>query len=438
LRGRPPISLLGRKVSQLIGSLTDGNAQENLRPAADFVAPFSPTPFNIPPSSLGEGVIENPVTTTDIESLAVRSTPAARIERQTFVEASQGALSPSRYLDPKAGSITGAFSRELASLYAALLTPVSPAARLFLQQTLVSSGDLSVLGRMALQDMSVVRSVLATYIPAVPEFFPLYAARVIVARAFNDGIALWQATSEGFPVLLHAFQLLTTAPRFPLLTMQQLAAYASPVVAALAQIRRHEERFQLLTAVSFLYCNARTCSGTEEDIAACGRYSACRMAALSALHLDLHTDALTLLDTLSDEPLELDTPRQVLTAIALAQSGRYYEAIETAKYFALLPEVMGPLGFDENADVDDTPHPEILGSIDLDNPEDGYQYEFIDMRLFPAATHLFQFVRQALKDAHFDPNDPFATDIAARRAATYLSRYSWMADAAPVPDAMLH
>jgi hypothetical protein len=234
--------------------------------------------------------------------------------------------------------------------------------------------------------------------------------------------------------MLHAFQLLATAPRFSLLTLQQLAAYASPVVAALAQIRWHEERFQLLTAISLLYCNARTHGKAEEDIAACGRYSACRMAALSTLHLDLHTDALALLSTLSDEPLELDTPRQVLTAIALAQSGRFNEAMETAKYFTLLPEVMGPLGFDEYADVDDAPQPEILGSIDLDNPEDGYQYEFIDMRLFPAAAHLFKFVRQGLKDARFDPNDPFATDIAACRAATYLSRYFSMADAAPLVD----
>jgi hypothetical protein len=136
--------------------------------------------------------------------------------------------------------------------------------------------------------------------------------------------------------------------------------------------------------------------------------------------------------------LELDTPRQVLTAIALAQSGRFDEAIEMAKYFTLLPEVMGPLGFDEYADVDGAPHPEILGSIDLDNPEDGYQYEFIDLRLFPAARHLFQFVRQTLKDAHFDPNDPFAQDVAARRAATYLSRYLPPTVVAPVLGDMLH
>ena len=291
---------------------------------------------------------------------------------------------------------------------------------------------------MAIQDMNVVRSVLATYTPAVPDFFPLYAARVVVARPFNDELALRHATCEGFSVLLHAFQLLATAPRFSLLTLQQLAAYASPVVAALAQIRRHEERFQLLTAISLLYCNARTHGDAEEEIAACGRYSACRMAALSALHLDLHSDALTLLETLSDEPLELDTPCQVLTAIALAQSGHFHEAIESAKYFALLPEVMGPLGFDEYADVDDAPHPEILGSIDLDNPEDGYQYEFIDMRLFPAARHLFQFVRQVLKDAHFDPNDPFTEDLAARRATTYLARYLAPADVAPVMSDMLH
>jgi hypothetical protein len=283
-----------------------------------------------------------------------------------------------------------------------------------------------------------VRSVLTTYKPAVTEFFPLYAARVVVARAFKDEVALRQATLEGSPVLLHTVQLLATAPRFSLLTLQQLASYASPIVVALAEIRRHEERFQLLTAVSLLFCNARAHSEAEEEIAACGRYSACRMAALSALHLDLHTDALTLLGTLSDEPLELDTPRQVLTAIALAESGRFNDAIETTKYFALLPEVMGPLGFDEYADIDDAPHPEILGSIDLDNPEDGYQYEFIDMRLFPAARHLFQFVRQALKDAHFDPNDPFTEDLAARRATTYLARYFALAVVAPVMSDMLH
>jgi hypothetical protein len=425
-------------VSQLIGSLTDGVAQEALRPAADFVAPSSPTSFGISLPSVGEGILENSAVTAGSEFRIAKSTPTPRIDRQAVIEASREALNPSRYLDPGIGSITAAFSRELASFYAALLTPVSPAARLFLEQTLVASGTLSVLGRMTREDMKQVRSVLATYTASVPEFFPLYAARVVVARAFNDEFALRQATLEGFPVLLHAFQLLATAPRFSLLTMQQLAAYASPVVAALAEIRRHEERFQLLTAVSLLYCNARAHGDAEEEIAACGRYSACRMAALSALHLDLHGDTLTLLGTLSEEPLELDTPRQVLMTIALAQSGRLNEAIEAAKYFVLLPEVMGPLGFDEYADVDDAPHPEILGSIDLDNPEDGYQYEFIDMRLFPAATHLFQFVRQALKDALFDPNDPFATDIAARRAATYLSRYFSLADVAPVQDAMLH
>jgi hypothetical protein len=189
------------------------------------------------------------------------------IDRQAVVEASQEALSPSRYLDPEAGSITAAFSRELASFYAALLTPVSPAARLFLQQTLVASGTLSPLGRMALEDKEHVRSVLAAYTSDVPEFFPLYAARVVIAQAFNDELALRQATCEGFPILLQAFQLLATAPRFSLLTLQQLAAYASPVVAALAQIRRHEERFQLLTAVSLLYCNARTHGDAEEEIA---------------------------------------------------------------------------------------------------------------------------------------------------------------------------
>jgi hypothetical protein len=141
---------------------------------------------------------------------------------------------------------------------------------------------------------------------------------------------------------------------------------------------------------------------------------------------------------LSDEPFELDTPRQVLTAIALAQSGCFDEAIETAKYFALRPEVMGPLGFDEYADVDEAPHREILGIIDLDNPENGYQYELIDMRLFRAAAHLFRFVRQALKDAYFDPNDPFTEDVAALRAATYLSRYSSPADGAPVLHNVLH
>ena len=425
-------------MAQLIGSLIDGTAQEAIPPATNFAAPSPPASFDIPSPSADEGRSKDIVTTESSEFFAVRSTPAARIDRQAAIEAPQESLNPSRYLDPEAGSITATFSRELASFYGALIAPVSAAARLFLQQTLVSSGDLSVLGRMALQDMSVVRSVLATYTPAVPEFFPLYAARVVVARAFNDELALRQATCDGFPVLLHAFQVLATAPRFSLLTLQQLAAYASPIVAALAQIRRHEERFQLLTAVSLLYCNARILGDAEEEIAACGRYSACRMAALSALHLDLHKDALTLLSTLSDEPLELDTPRQVLTAIALAQSGRFDEAIETAKYFALLPEVMGPLSFDEHADVDDVPHPEILGIIDLDNPDEGYQYEFIDMRLFPAAKHLFQFVRRALKDAYFDPNDPFCLDVAASRAATYLSRYCALTDAAPALGNTLH
>jgi hypothetical protein len=425
-------------VAQLNDSFTDGMAQEALTLATNFVAPSPPNSLDIPSPSLGEGFLDNAVTAADNEFPAARSTPATRIDRQAAIEAQQEALNPSCYLDPESGSITATFSRELATFYTALLAPVSPAAQLFLQQTLVASGTLAVLGRMAWEDMEQVRRVLVTYTPATPEFFPLYAARVVVARAFNDEPALRHATLEGFPVLLGAFHLLATAPRFSLLTLQQLAAYASPVVAALAEIRRHEERFQLLTAVSLLYCNARIQDDAEGDIAARGRYSACRMAALSALHLDLHSDALTLLGTLSEEPLELDTPRQVLTAIALAQSGHFYNAIETAKYFALLPEVMGPLGFDEYADVDDVPHPEILGSIDLDNPEDGYQYECIDMRLFPAAAHLFQFVRQALKDTHFDPNDPFATDITERRAATYLSRYAALEDVAPFLNPVLH
>jgi hypothetical protein len=307
-----------------------------------------------------------------------------------------------------------------------------------LKQTLVSSGSPSVLGRLAFEDKKAARSVLATYTPANPEFFPRYAARVIVARALNDGLALRQAASEGFPVLLHIFQLMATAPRYPISSLQLLASYASPVVAALAEVRRHEERFQLLTAVNLLYCNARTHGGIEEEIAVSGRYSACRMAALSALHLELHDDAIMFLGTLSDEPFELVTPRQVLTAIALAQSGRFNEAIETVKYFALLPEVMGPLGFDEYADVAGAPDPEILGIIDLDNPEDGYQYELIDMWLFPAAKLLFQFVRQALTDAHFVPNDPFTEDTAARRAATYLLRYSSPAGVASVMSDILH
>jgi hypothetical protein len=425
-------------VAQLINSLKDGTAQKSLPPAAEFVADPPGNSFDIFLLSDGEVVVGNSTTSADDEFPLAKRTLAATVDRQADVRANQQALAPSRYLDPKTGSITAAFSRELASFYAALLTPVSTAAQLFLQQTLVSSGDLSVLGHMALEDMQQLRSVLATYKPTVPEFFPLYAARIVVARAFKDKVELRQATLEGSPVLLHTVQLLATAPRFSLLTLQQLASYASPIVAALAEICRHEERFHLLTAVSLLYYNAHTDGGTEEEMATCGRYSVCRMAALSALHLDLHIDALTILGALSDEPLELDTPRQVLTAIALTLSGRFDEAIETAKYFALLPEVMGPLGFDQYADVDDTPHPEILGSIDLDNPEEGYQYEFIDMRLFPVAAHLFQFVRQTLKDTHFDPNDPFAEDVAAQRAAARLSLYLTPAVIAPVLSDMLH
>jgi hypothetical protein len=74
----------------------------------------------------------------------------------------------------------------------------------------------------------------------------------------------------------------------------------------------------------------------------------------------------------------------------------------------------------------------------LENPEDGYQYEFIAMRLFPAAKHLFHFVRQALKDAHFDPNDPLAEEIAARTGETYLFRYFALADVASVVGDTLH
>ena len=355
-------------MAQLIDSLKDGTAQEGLPPAADFAAEPPCTSFGIPLLAAGEGILENPLTSADDEFPLPRGTLAATVDRHAAVGVSQQEPAGSRYLDRETGSITAAFSRELALFYTALLTPVSDAARLFLQQVLVSSGDLSVLGRMALEDMEQVRSVLAAYKPAVPEFFPLYAARVVVARAFKDEDALRQATLEGSPILLHTVQLLGTAPRFSLLTLQQLASYASPIVAALGQIRRHEERFHLLTAVSLLYCNARTDSATEKEMATCGCYSTCRMAALSALHLELYSDALTILGALSDEPFELDTPRQVLTAIALAQTGRFDEAIETAKYFALLPEVMGPLGFDQYADVDDVPHPEILGSIDLNNP----------------------------------------------------------------------
>jgi hypothetical protein len=58
-----------------------------------------------------------------------------------------------------------------------------PAARLFLQQTLVSTGTLSVSGRMRRGDMEQVRSIIATYTPAVPEFFPLYGSRRMVEVA---------------------------------------------------------------------------------------------------------------------------------------------------------------------------------------------------------------------------------------------------------------
>ena len=202
-------------MAQLIVSPTDGTGKEALTPAANFVAASSPTSIDILLPSTGEGILDYLTPTAGSESPLARSTPEARIyHRQAVVEAPQEAMSSSRYVDPEAGSITAAFSRELASFYAALLTPVSPAARLFLEQTLVSSGDLSVLGRMTLEDMEQVRSVLATYTPAVSEFFPLYAARVVIAHAFSDELALRQATSEGFPVLLHAFQLLATAHEF--------------------------------------------------------------------------------------------------------------------------------------------------------------------------------------------------------------------------------
>lgn len=425
-------------MAQLIDGLENGMAQEGLPPAADLTAGPACTASEVLLFSSEESLLERPVASTDNEAASVEQALEPTVACQADAGFSQKALASSFYLDPETGSITAAFSRELASFYAALLTPVSATARLFLQQTLVSSGDLSVLGRMASEDMMQVRGVLANYSPAASEFFPLYAARVVIGRAVDDEFALRQATLEGVPVLFNTFNLLATVPCFSLLTLQQLTAYTSPVLAALAQMRRHEERFRLLMTASVLYGKASTRCATEEEVVVCGRYSACRMAALSAVHLDRHRDALTVLETLDDELLELDTPRQVLTAIALAQSGRFNEAIETAKYFALLPEVMGPLGFDQYADVDSVPHPEILGSIDLDNPEDGYQYECIDMRLFPAATHLFQFVRQALKDAHFDPNDPFAEDVAAYRAAAKLSRYSSPAVVAPVLDNRLH
>jgi hypothetical protein len=78
-------------VSQLIGSLTYGVAQETLRPAADFVAPSSPSSFDIPLPSVGEGILENSSTTAGSEFPAAKSTPTARIDRQAVVEASQEA-----------------------------------------------------------------------------------------------------------------------------------------------------------------------------------------------------------------------------------------------------------------------------------------------------------------------------------------------------------
>jgi hypothetical protein len=423
-------------VAQLIDSLENGIAQLSVSPVAGPVAPF----FTSSDTWVSRDEADRGSVGTKLhnEYPQVECTSEATANSHADNGASQKVLPGLRYLDPETCSTTAAFSLELASFYTALLTPVSAAARLFLQQTLVLSGNLSVLGRMRLEDMQQVRAALAAYQPASPEFLPLHAARVIMARVFNDDMALLQATREGVPVLLHAFQLLGAAPQFSLLTLQQLASYASPVLAALAVMRRHEERLHLLVEVSLLYSKARVHGTVEEETVTCGRYSACRMAALSALHLDRHSDVLTLLEALSDEFFELDTPRQVLMGIALAQSGRFQEAIDVAKYFALLPEVMGPLGFDQYADADLARQPEILGSIDLDNPEEGYQYELIDMRLFPAAAHLFRFVRQTLMDTHFDPNNPFAGDVATCRATARLSRYTSSTVVVPALGDMLH
>lgn len=436
MRRRPWIWSLGQDVAQLIDILENGIAQVSLSPVVGLAGPSftsSDTCVSRDEADCGSGG-----TKLHNDYPQVEGTFEATANSHDDNGASQKMLPGSRYVDPETGSTTAAFSFELASFYTALLTPVSADAQLFLQQALVSSGNLSVLGRMRLEDMQQVRVALAAYQPAAPEFLPLHAARVIMARAFNDDMALLHTTREGVPALLHAFQLLATAPQFSLSTLQELVAYASPVLAALAVLRRHEERLHLLMEVSFLYSNARVHDTVEEDTANCGHYSACRMAALSALHLDRHNDVLTLLEALSDEFFELDTPRQVLMAIALAQSGRFQDAIEVTKYFALLPEVMGPLGFDQYADVNPARQPETLGSIDLDNPEEGYQYELIDMRLFPEAAHLFQFVRRTLKDTHFDPNNPFAGDVTACRATARLSRYTSSAVVAPTLGDMLH
>lgn len=423
-------------MAQLIDSLENGIAQLSVSLAAGFVEPS----FTSSDTCVSQDEADRGTVGTNLHNHYPQVEGASEAMANSHADngASQEVLSALHYLGPETGSTTAAFSLELTSFYTALLTPVSAAARLFLQQTLVSSGNLSVLGRMRLEDMHQVRVALAAYQPAATEFLPLHAARVTMARAFNDDMALLQATREGVPILLHAFQLLATAPQYSLLTLQQLASYASPVLAALAVMRRHEERLHLLLEVSLLYSKAHVHDTVEEETATCGHYSACRMAALSALHLDRHSDVLTLLEALSDEFFELDTPRQVLMAIALAQSGRFQEAIDVAKYFALLPEVMGPLGFDQYADVDLAHQPEILGSIDLDNPEEGYQYELIDMRLFPAAAHLFQFVRQTLRDTHFDPNNPFAEDVTACKATARLSSYTSSAVVTPALGDMFH
>jgi hypothetical protein len=73
-----------------------------------------------------ESTFENPDTSADDEFPALKRTPAATIEQQTDIGASQEALARSRYLDPQARNITTALSPELALFYAALLTPVSP------------------------------------------------------------------------------------------------------------------------------------------------------------------------------------------------------------------------------------------------------------------------------------------------------------------------
>ena len=423
-------------VAAVTETLNDLNATDSPLQCANLAAivPLSALPPSVL-SSAHESVLPfaAPGLVPDL-SWIVPAAPAAT------QPASTEAVSAADYLDIRSGLLSAAFEQEEARLHECLLANVDAALCLRLRAELRRTGDFSPLAALDVAVALQVQAALASYQLAVGSFFPLNVAQAQLAIAFGDEAGHHQATLEGARAMLPLMALLTRDGGVPLLTVQRLARYASPLLTDLAEVRRHDLRLELLTMAADAYLRVQSADESEQEEAGAGYYSACRMAALSALHLGMYSHALSLLNGLPTDSYELDVPRQVLQVVALAELGRAREAMQLAQYVALLPEVMGPLGLDLTADVDDAIAPEPLGGLDLDNPEDGYQYHHLDLRLFPAAAHVLLYAKSTLEQVGFDPNDPFTPSEhpLAQRAAALLAAYRPLASLAPAAIDLLH